>query len=97
MKEVETPITTVAHNLVSGARGADYGHPLEDFTRTGKLWAAVLGIEEVTPEQVALCMAQVKISRLCQTPTHRDSIVDIAGYAETLDMIRQAKAGAPPS
>jgi hypothetical protein len=41
----------------------------------------------VSAEQVALCMMLVKISRLCQTPDHLDSVVDIAGYSRTYEMV----------
>jgi hypothetical protein len=75
-----------ANKLVGGDRQNVYGHPLTDFSRTAKLWSAILGVE-VTAEQVALCMMLVKISRLCQTPDHIDSIVDIAGYALTYEMV----------
>jgi len=66
-------------------RGQDYGHPYEDFSRTAKIWSAILGIE-VTPQQAILCMIAVKISRECHRPK-RDNRVDIAGYAEALDMV----------
>ena len=75
-----------AQRLVHGDRGADYGHPVHDFTRTGRIWAAVLGLPEVTPQQVALCMIGVKMSREVNRPK-RDNRVDIAGYVETLDMV----------
>lgn len=75
-----------AQRLVGGERGTDYGHPFEDFSRTGKMWAAILGLPDVTPEQVALCMAALKISRLCQS-IKRDSYVDLAGYARTLELV----------
>lgn len=78
-------ILTEAHELVHGNRGEDYGHPYRDFSRTAKIWSAILGID-VTPEQVALCMIGVKISRECNKPK-RDNRVDIAGYVETLDMV----------
>ena len=42
------------------------------------------------PEQVPLCMIAVKISRECHEPK-RDNMIDIAGYAETLDMTHQRK------
>ena len=35
----------------------------------------------------ALYMVQVKVARLLNTPAHRDSVVDIAGYANTYGMI----------
>lgn len=44
------------------------------------MWSGVLGVD-VTPEDVALMMACLKISRLRSTPHHHDSIVDLIGYA----------------
>jgi len=80
-----------ASEAVGGPRRDDYGHPIEDFTRTGRMWAAILGVDEVTPEQVALCMVAVKISREVHRPK-RDNLVDIAGYAATLKMVREAQS-----
>jgi hypothetical protein len=70
-------------------RGRAYGHPRPNHERIAALWAPILGVE-VTPEQVALCMVQVKVSRLVQTPDHADSIDDIAGYALVLKQIVDA-------
>lgn len=75
-----------AQRLVHGERQAAYGHPLDDFTRTGRLWAAILGIREVTPQQVGLCMIAVKLSRQCNAPK-RDNMTDAAGYAATVQMV----------
>lgn len=74
-----------ANSLVHGDRQEAYGHPFHDFSRTAQLWSAILG-QDVSPEQVALCMVAVKISRLCNS-YKRDSIVDMAGYAATLQMV----------
>lgn len=71
-----------AESLVHGDRNESYGHPLDDFRRTAKMWSAILGIE-VRPEQVGLCMIAVKLSRECHAHK-RDNLVDIAGYAETV-------------
>lgn len=79
-----------ADRLVEGARQDAYGPPEQDLGRTGRLWAGILGLPEITAVQVALCMAAVKISRLCQTPDHRDSVVDIAGYARCIELIQEA-------
>ncbi len=79
-----------ANSLVNGARQGDYGHPLDDFARTAKMWSAILG-HEVTPEQVGLCMCAVKISRQVNKPK-RDNLVDLAGYAATVDMVLEEKA-----
>lgn len=77
-------VLTEAEALVHGDRGEAYGHPFEDFSKTAKIWETILGCE-VTAEQVALCMIGVKISRQLHKPK-RDNAVDIAGYAETLQM-----------
>jgi len=74
-----------ANSLVHGDRQQAYGHPLDDFSRTAKLWSAILG-HEVTPEQVGLCMCAVKISRQVNKPK-RDNLVDLAGYAATVQMV----------
>lgn len=75
-----------ADGLIFGPRQADYGHPRTDFTRTGRMWAAILGIPEVTAAQVGLCMAALKISR--EVNHHkRDNLVDAAGYIGTVAMI----------
>lgn len=74
-----------AERLVNGERGSDYGHPLDDFSKTAKLWSVILNTE-VTAEQVALCMLQVKVSR--QLNKHkRDNLVDMIGYTLTLDKV----------
>lgn len=65
--------------LVDGPRNADYGDPVENHERIAALWSEVLGIE-VTAEQVALCLIQLKIARLVNSPRHADSWLDICGY-----------------
>lgn len=88
--EEDETILQEAQRLVHGNRGADYGHPYFDFSKTALIWQAVLGIP-VTPEQVALCMVGVKISREVNKPK-RDNLVDGAGYFETLSMVREKRA-----
>ena len=78
-----------AKRIVHGDRGENYGYPFEDFSRTAKIWSAILGIN-IEPEQVALCMIGVKISREVNRPK-RDNIVDGAGYFETLDMVKNER------
>lgn len=80
-----------AQRLVHGDRGDAYGPPIDDFTRTGRMWAAILGIPDVPPEKVGLCMVALKISREVNKPK-RDNRVDMAGYAETVDMVSEVAA-----
>jgi hypothetical protein len=68
-----------AIHLIYNDRQADYGTPQENHDRIAKLWSVVLGID-VQPYQVALCMNQVKVARLVQTPTKVDGWVDGAAY-----------------
>ena len=85
----EETILQEADRLVNGQRQGDYGHPLDDFTKTGKIWEAILGVP-VTPEQVGLCMVGVKLSREMNRPK-RDNLVDGIGYLLTVDMIHKER------
>ena len=79
-----------ADKLVHGDRNISYGHPFDDFSRTAAMWSAILGTK-VTAEQVGLCMCAVKISRECNLPK-LDNMVDLAGYAETVNMVIEERA-----
>ncbi len=80
-----------AQRLVHGHRGADYGHPIEDYTRTGRMWGAILGIPDIDPRICCLMMAAVKVSRECNKHK-RDNLTDLAGYAECASMVAQRQA-----
>lgn len=83
--ETESTILDEAKRLIHGARQADYGSPRENFTDIAALWSPILGVE-VLPEQVVMCMITLKVARL-KKGYHRDSVVDIAGYAGVLEMV----------
>lgn len=77
-----------AQRLVHGDRGADYGHPIIDYTRTGRMWGAILGIPDIDPRLCCLMMAAVKISR--EVNKHKkDNLTDLAGYAECANMVAE--------
>lgn len=92
MESYHEPVTLEANRLVDGPRAKAYGHPADDFARSGRMWGAILNIPDVAPEKVGLCMAAVKISREVNLPA-RDNRVDLAGYAETIEkiMVRREK------
>lgn len=72
-------------------RGLEYSPPEEDHKCIMQIWDALLekSGREVTVEMVPLFMIGVKLSRLVNNPTHRDSMVDIAGYARVLEMLSE--------
>lgn len=82
-KQKKQTILLEAQDAVYKARQADYGTVTNNFTTIARLWEVVLGTK-VTPEQVGLCMVQVKVARQMFKPK-RDNLVDIAGYAATIE------------
>jgi hypothetical protein len=68
-----------AARLTAKDRQQTYGDPRTNHCRIADLWTTYLG-NEITPQQVAICMALVKIARLMETET-LDSFIDLAAYA----------------
>ena len=94
-KEADDTVLDEAKGHVYGDRGADYGHPADDHGKVAGAMTALLkdklrpGVE-LTALDVELFMVLIKMSRL----THkykRDSVVDIAGYAATMEMSEQRR------
>lgn len=85
--ENDLPKTITAQEILDEAghirasRGAVYGHPYINHLRISKLWSAYLDFP-ITPDQAAICMALVKVSRLAETPGHRgkDGYIDGVAY-----------------
>jgi len=73
-----TEVLDFAIALINGDRERDYGTPAENFGRIADGWSVILQ-SDVSAEQVALCMAWLKIARLVHGP-HEDSYVDAAAY-----------------
>ena len=64
-------------------RRATYGDPAASMAAVAARWSVTLG-HPVTPAEVMLCMIDLKLARLAHDPTHRDSVVDVIGYAALL-------------
>ena len=64
-------------------RGASYGDFGESVAAIAKRWSITFG-HHVTPSQVVLCMIDLKLTRLAHDPMHRDSVLDVIGYAALL-------------
>lgn len=78
-----------AMSLIHGDRQTAYDHPLVNFTRIAKGWEVILGCT-VTPEQVALCSAWIKIARQVHDDRH-DNLVDAVGYLGTHALIKERR------
>lgn len=92
--EGDDSILEEAYRLTHGERNTDYGHPLDDYTRTSALWNALLAHklkEPLTPEDTALAMCCVKMSRHVHAPK-RDNMTDLAGYAWVVQACTEERA-----
>lgn len=84
--------------LANKDRGSSYGHPREHFSRTVGGINAVFreeiirrvhaGEEPIQVNDWPFFMILDKIAREMGSQSKRDNLVDIAGYANTADMLR---------
>jgi hypothetical protein len=92
----EVPPETVLHEaerIIYGDREMTYGHPSKNLWTIARLWTAYVDAasdnslqgKEFTAKDVALMMILVKTARLANNESHRDSIVDICGYAALME------------
>ena len=61
------------------ARGRQYADPATNHLRISHLWSTYLE-RYVSPEQVAGCMALLKIARSMESPKLLDHYIDAAAY-----------------
>ena len=87
MTDIKTYIASEATRIVSGARRSAYGKPENNFQRIANFWNAYF---ENTGRDITLTAADVspmmrlmKEARLCESPGHLDSFIDLVGYALT--------------
>jgi len=78
-----------AARLTAKDRQNIYGDPRTNHCRIADLWTTYLE-HQITPQQVAICMALVKIARLMETET-LDSFIDLAAYASIAGEIATEK------
>jgi len=87
-------IVEEAYSLITGARMADYSHPLDDYARTVDIFNAITG-HNLSVEDGILFMVAVKLSRLAHEiksgSNIPDNTRDAIGYLGCLNMIRQTK------
>jgi hypothetical protein len=77
---------------VLAQRRHEYGPPAEHFKQVAGRWSLTLGTA-VRPEQVVLCLLDLKVARLAHDPGHRDSLIDLIGYGVVLhELMHDASA-----
>jgi hypothetical protein len=84
MKSERGRLLAEAAKATEGPRGRDYGPPAVNLgERTADLWDAYLRHRdsEVDGRDVCIMQILVKVARLIESPAHKDSWLDIAGYA----------------
>lgn len=78
-----------AAECVCGQREQEYGTPEDSFKLIAELWEPYLRAKcvsrganvDVSPEDVAVMMALLKVARIAGPTPTADSFVDLAGYA----------------
>lgn len=68
-----------ARAIIYGDREKTYGHPAKNLEQIAELWSAYTNTT-ITADQVCDMMILLKLARLKNNPTHRDSLVDMIGY-----------------
>lgn len=101
--DVMADIVNEAGRIVTGARRSTYGQPEDNFERIARFWNAYLenkGVRltyadgspwHLSASDVSPMMRLLKEARLCETPDHYDSHVDLVGYALTGARVNGAK------
>ena len=77
-----------AQDIIYGDREKTYGHPSKNLDCIAQMWNSYLesvGDRALTNKDVAVMMIRLKAARLANDPEHRDSIVDICGYAALME------------
>jgi len=77
-----------AQTIIYGDREKTYGHPAKNLEAIATMWNAYLksvGDRALTAQDVCVMMVLLKSARLANDPSHRDSSVDICGYAALIE------------
>lgn len=85
-KKTKGEILEIANQVIHGEKREAYGSVLKSFSNAARKWSVTLGMD-VTPEQVALCMIDLKTCR--ELNKHgEDNLVDICGYAALIQELK---------
>lgn len=90
IKNEETKVSVLkeANKIIYGDREQTYGKPSKNLDTIAKMWNAYInavGKRDLNAKDVACLMVLLKTARLANQPDHRDSVVDICGYAALIE------------
>lgn len=71
-------------------RQVTHGDMEKNLTNIASLWSTYLATN-ITPEQVSLCMALLKVARTMTGTSNRDDLLDAAGYIGLAEEMRQSQ------
>jgi hypothetical protein len=77
-----------ANKIIYGDREKTYGKPSKNLDTIAQMWNAYISARELkvlNAKDVAAMMILLKTARLANDPSHRDSVVDICGYAALIE------------
>lgn len=105
LPDIKATILDQAGKIVNGARRSAYGTPENNFERIARFWQAYFenrgliitdriagGEVQITAADISPMMRLMKEARLCETPDHYDSFVDIVGYTLTGAEVNRVKS-----
>lgn len=73
-----------AKEIIYGDREKTYGHPSKNLEVIASFWGDYIGTT-LSSKDVAVMMILLKVARLRNDINHRDSVVDICGYAGLIE------------
>lgn len=77
-----------AKAIIYGDREKTYGEPSKNLTKIAELWTAYSGVK-FNANDVCMMMILLKVARLTNDSTHRDSLTDLCGYAALMERIQK--------
>jgi len=94
IKQTFENILQEAESVIYGDREATYGDPGRNLRAIADYWTVHLKHKynfngNITTDDVCQMMISLKQARLLNSPTHRDSMVDTAGYQALMERIQE--------
>jgi hypothetical protein len=75
-----------AQSIIYGDREKTYGNPAKNLNNIANFWSIYLD-KEISAQDVATMMVLLKLARMMNDPSHRDSLVDAVGYLALIERI----------